>query len=157
MHRLVGVAIALALFGTVAACGRSHPRAAPSSSSVTSASTVAWARCMRAHGVDVPDSGSGAIQVQGGNGVTPQKIRTAMAACRSLRPSGGAGSSKLSMTDLVQLAHCMRQHGIDMPDPQPNGNGGFRIELPNNAQSDPRFAAAEQACGHGRALPLPGK
>jgi hypothetical protein len=46
----------------------------------------------------------------------------------------------------LAFARCMRQHGIDMPDPSPNG--GIEVKGgPGTANPDsPKFKAAEQAC-----------
>jgi hypothetical protein len=47
----------------------------------------------------------------------------------------------------------LRQHGINMPDPQFTA-GGIDQQPPTGADRDPRFKAAERACG--QSLP-PGK
>jgi hypothetical protein len=43
---------------------------------------------------------------------------------------------------MLAYARCMRQHGINIPDPKPDG--GIHIEGVN--PDDPKFKAAEQAC-----------
>jgi hypothetical protein len=52
--------------------------------------------------------------------------------------SAGAGSIQ---ADLAYV-RCMRQHGINMPDPTPDGG----VELRGFNPDDPRFKAAERAC-----------
>jgi hypothetical protein len=43
---------------------------------------------------------------------------------------------------------CMRQHGIDLPDPQVDADGGLDMEIPRSVNRDaPKFKAADQACG----------
>ena len=44
-------------------------------------------------------------------------------------------------------AKCMREHGIDMPDPDPSGKGTMRASGPGD---DPKkFEDAAKACGMG--------
>ncbi|HEX8073654.1 MAG TPA: hypothetical protein VF545_01600 [Thermoleophilaceae bacterium] len=55
-----------------------------------------WARCMRSHGVDVPDpqqAGSGTIKLGGPEGPDPAgpTFQRADATCRKLLPGAGAG------------------------------------------------------------------
>jgi hypothetical protein len=55
---------------------------------------------------------------------------------------------------MVEFAGCMREHGIDMPDPQ--ADGGIMIQRNDNGTvtngdnqidpSSPEFQAAEEAC-----------
>ena len=50
---------------------------------------------------------------------------------------------------MLAFAQCMRDHGIDMPDPQFNEDGGATIQAgPGGAidPDDPDFQAAEEAC-----------
>jgi hypothetical protein len=47
-------------------------------------------------------------------------------------------------------AKCMREHGVDMPDPDPTGKGGMRIGGPGD---DPKkFEEAAKACGLGMSV-----
>jgi hypothetical protein len=53
------------------------------------------------------------------------------------------------------LAHarCMREHGLDFPDPQFSEGGGATMRLGGGVNpEDPKFKAAEKACG-GSAMP----
>ena len=48
---------------------------------------------------------------------------------------------------LVEYAGCMRDQGIDMPDPDFSGEGGMMIELgPQNPGDAAEFEAAHQEC-----------
>ncbi len=150
MHvpRAVMVALLMATVVTGCSTGSGHPSKAKSSTDPGD-QQVAYARCMRQHGVNMPDpGGSGSMRIQTKKGQTMQDIQAAMAACRSKRPTNGGsgGAAGKSTLNLVAFARCMRQHGVDMADPQPNGSGGFRFSLPRNAKSNPRFATAERAC-----------
>jgi hypothetical protein len=72
-------------------------------------------------------------------------------------PSGGGGGGRIDDSDfqdaMLEYAACMREHGIDMPDPQfgADGEGGVMIGGPGPdgggqgpAQED--FEAADEAC-----------
>jgi hypothetical protein len=53
--------------------------------------------------------------------------------------------------DPIKLAQCMREHGINMPDPKEGSNGGVIIEAsPGDADSAPpdmdKMKAAHEAC-----------
>jgi hypothetical protein len=167
--RLAALVGALALTLAVAACGGGPKSGGVASlngsgqpTSTTSANSgkdseqaaLAFARCMRQHGVDMPDpqvSGN-AIMQKGPTGVKPDdpKFKAAQQACNKYMPNGGQPSkpNPQEQQQMLQFARCMRQHGIDMPDPGPNGgitiNGGNGRKGPN--PDDPKFKAAQQAC-----------
>ncbi|MDG6107586.1 hypothetical protein Daura_49325 [Dactylosporangium aurantiacum] len=106
-----------------------------------------FAKCMREHGVEVPDPGpDGNLQL--GGDVDRGKAAEAMSACQQLLPNGGT-LRNLSPEQLDQaraFAKCMREHGIDMPDPDPAsgiadllGNGAIDV-------NSPAFRDAANAC-----------
>ncbi|MET7419281.1 hypothetical protein [Dactylosporangium sp. NPDC005555] len=79
-----------------------------------------FAGCMREHGAEVPDPGPDG-ELDFGPDVDRAKVTEAMPACEKLLPGGGT-LSQLSPEQLEQarqFAKCMREHGIDMPDPDP--------------------------------------
>ena len=119
-----------------------------------------WARCMREHGIDVPDpdfgNGDAGIRV-GGPGFNPnsEKFRKAQKACGT--PFGEDGPPALSEAErqefqdaMLEFAQCMREHGVDMPDPEfgEGGRGVFRIGPGSGgAKGDTeQFEAAQEAC-----------
>jgi hypothetical protein len=135
---------------------------------------LAYARCMRENGVDMPDpqvtTGSGGevrIDQQGGAPVSKEKMAAAdqvyhhfMAAAA---PNGkGPAMSAEDQDKVLAFAKCMREHGIDMPDPNFSG-GGFTIQANSGSTTnssngskpldDPAFEAASKACSN----LLPGK
>jgi hypothetical protein len=126
---------------------------------------LAFARCMRQHGIDMPDpkfdaNGRVTQELKGGpgkNGPDDPKFKAAQQACQKLMPNGGRPTkpNPQEQQQMLQFARCMRQHGIDMPDPGPNGgievNGGPNTIKPD----DPKFKAAQQACQ--KLLPNAGK
>ncbi|WP_439383906.1 hypothetical protein [Amycolatopsis lexingtonensis] len=117
-----------------------------------------FAKCMREHGVDMPDpkpagDGSGGMAITlGGDGADASKIEGAQKACRHLMPNGGEMKppSAEELDKMRKDAKCMREHGIDMPDPDPSGKGTMRVGGPGD---DPKkFEEAAKACGMGMSV-----
>jgi outer membrane murein-binding lipoprotein Lpp len=113
-----------------------------------------FAKCMREHGVDMPDpkpagDGGMAVTLGGGDGVDRTKVDAAQNACKHLMPNGGEMKppSPEELDKMRKDAKCMRDHGIDMPDPDPTGKGAMRIGSPGDDPS--KFEAAAKACGLG--------
>jgi hypothetical protein len=130
-----------------------------------------FAQCMREHGIDIPDpkfdenggpvlfgSGSGGEQGQPGN----QEFEQANKDCEhfikdvvngSGRKPDPAEQKKLQEQALA-FAKCMRQHGIDMPDPKFQ-DGGVQITPGGTDPNDPKFQAAQKVCSKKAGLPKP--
>jgi hypothetical protein len=137
--------------------GSGDPRASPSASLSPEDAALAFARCMREHGIpmDDPKVGGGAngpISISiGGPGIDTEKLEAAQEACGGfMGVSGPKGTMPPDLLDkLVEYASCMREHGIDFPDPQTNG-GGVIIGGPGSKDaldpSSPKFQAAHEAC-----------
>ena len=116
-----------------------------------------FTKCMRDHGVDMPDpkpagdGKGGTIAIQG-EGADKEKIDNAQNACKHFLPNGGE-MKPMSAEELDKArkeAKCMRDHGIDMPDPDPSGKGAMRI---GGMGDDPKkFEAAAKACGLGMSV-----
>jgi hypothetical protein len=115
-----------------------------------------WAKCMRQHGINLPDPRFDAQ----GNMIPPEppavanaqaklKFKAADQACKQYEPSGGPPPSPPSAQERQQalaFARCMRQHGINVPDPQITANG-IAQPLPEGMdRDDPRLRAPRQAC-----------
>jgi len=136
--------------GIATAGGTASPSASPTASRNAEDAMLEFARCMRANGVDIPDpSGEGPITI-GPDGQEPADQATldkARKACEKYLPDiGGAGDRPdPKMQDrMLKFATCMREHGVDMPDPEFRGGGGS-FPLPDNADSK-EFKAAHEAC-----------
>ena len=138
--------------------------AAPSASLTPQDALLAYARCMREHGVDMPDpqfdetNGKFQVQVGAGSGAKPadkQKLDAAQQACQhfmqgvAFGPGGGEVDAE-TQEKLLAFSRCMREHGIDFPDPQFDGgrvmigggpNGGPAFD-PNSS----KFKDAQEAC-----------
>ncbi len=156
--------------GFTGACGKTHKPSIASASSARGAAAGPtpsvdpteqmrqFAQCMRDHGVDVPDPGSdsgGSVRITTSEG---SQATAAMQACQRLLPAGKlATPDPQQVEQLRQYAQCMRDHGVDMADPDPNG--GLNISKTGGAgpgrfdPDDPAFKAADEAC----ADKLPGK
>jgi hypothetical protein len=136
--------------------------AEPSASLSPEDAQLAFAECMRDHGIDVPDpetgggGGGGAVRI-GGRGENPEEFQAAMEECNEFLEAAGnfRGEPDPEQFDrMLEFAQCMRENGIDMPDPQ--AGGGIRIQRNDNGNvtngageidpESPEFQAAEEAC-----------
>lgn len=145
--------------------GGSGASAAPSASSDPYQQMLAYAACMRSHGLaDFPDpvpagnGQGGGFQIQGGPGsdLDPNSatMKAAMDACKSLMPTppagaGPGGSDSQGLQQALAYSKCMRDHGLtDFPDPQVSSDGGgISLKAPAGLDlNSPTFQAAQQAC-----------
>ena len=156
--------------GGVASLG-SHASKTSTTSSTAAGSTgggesspgsqaVAYAACMRSHGVaNFPDPkisthGNGvsvAIRVTPAITGNPH-FKSAQQACSKLMPGGGPGEGSShqitpqEQSQYLKAAACIRSHGIpNFPDPTFSG-GGVHIEHQGLNESSPAFKAAVHAC-----------
>ena len=148
---------------TAAPSGSAAPGASggPSASIDPEAAMLAFARCMREHGVDMPDpvigANGGTSVTIGGNGskpLDPKVMQAANEACKDLMPKTfGPGGGELTPEQkdaMLDFAKCMRDHGVDVADTDFSG-GGFSIQIDGSGKSgpspdDPTFKAADEAC-----------
>ena len=140
--------------------------ATPSASLDPEAAQLAFAECMRDHGINMPDpetsggAGGGAVQI-GGRGENRDEFQAALEDCEQFLEQAGSfrGEPDPEMLDkMLEFAGCMREHGIDMPDP--NSDGGITFQRNADGDSDsrisssagdidptsPEFQAAQEAC-----------
>jgi hypothetical protein len=121
---------------------------AGSSSKAKQQRALAFARCMRQHGINMPDPNP---DIDWGQEGQAPGWDAAWQACRQLLPpSDLSQSSPPSAQELGQLrafAVCMRAHDIDMSDPDPKtGNMTTGYVTRDQEQNDPAFKAASAAC-----------
>jgi hypothetical protein len=119
-----------------------------------------FAKCMREHGIDIPDpevDDQGRVRVRvggpGGGGARPdpKKLDEAQKACGGLMGGGGDGRGQIDPEErdaMVAFARCMREHGIDMPDPTGDGLVMRKDDDGGPDPSSERFQEAERACDH---------
>jgi hypothetical protein len=162
----MGFAVLALALGLTAACGAKakgpgvasahgggggNASASPTASVDPEEQSRLFAQCMREHGVDVPDPDpnqhGGAVRVQSSAGTN---IDAAMKACEKYLPTGKmATPDPQTLEKLRQFAQCMRDHGIDMPDPDAQ-SGGLKIKKSGGPDAfrpdDPAFEAAQKAC-----------
>ncbi len=156
------IAVAASLLAAGCGGGGGSPEVASVASSTTSATTppsgaVAFARCMRSHGVPgFPDpSGGGAFD---GSAIKHlvvgrSQMRAAQSACIHLLPNGivptapGYTITRADRIDYLKAAACMRRHGIpDFPDPTFPSNG-VKFTIPSSIdQNSPRVRSALPVC-----------
>ncbi len=160
--------IALCLAGLTLAAGLGACGSSGSSTSSSGGTTGAQfqarlnlAKCFRSHGINVPDPSPGGGVAGGGGGIfrelrnySQAQINSARQACQqyfaqafpqlNLTPAQRAQFQQ----QLVKFAQCMRSHGINIPDPQTGGAGGFgfRRTFGSIDRNSPAFQSASKAC-----------
>jgi hypothetical protein len=165
MRRILAVPVAVAAVLLAAGCtdsrspglataNGSHPSAASSAEN----DPVAFARCMRGHGQQVPDPApGGSWQFDPHPRGASAAWNNALQACQHFIPNFGSGAkprSQQEMEQLRQFAICLRANGIDASDPQVGGDRpgniiiGGRLGNLNRTQveADPGYKAAMAAC-----------
>ncbi len=157
MRRLL---VAMAAAGSLAAagCGDEGGTAGAAGDQPDDKAQLAFARCMREQGIEIPDPGPGGrpqgFRARIRRGTPPAKLRGALEECRKKTGGGPPPLSKEQQTELrdaaLKFARCMRANGIDIPDPGSAGEGpGIVIGGPNQPRLNPRspaFRRAEQKC-----------
>ena len=75
----------------------------------------------------------------------------ALGACGSSddggKPASSANRQDTAFEGALKFSKCMREHGIDMPDPQRVGKGGIKLTGGKGVNfDDPKMKAAQSAC-----------
>ena len=150
--RMVAVVTSMASVALLAvACGGSPPTTGAGSTYYQKA--VAYAQCMRSHGVpSFPDPNSQGqfppVQI-GRNGASQSAVGSAQNACRHLQPGGGTGTAQqqqVRTTQALDFSRCMRAHGVpDYPDPS-TVNGGIGYNLSGVDTGSPQYQSADRTC-----------
>jgi hypothetical protein len=111
-----------------------------------------FAGCMRKQGVDMPDpkqAANGLTMIEPPEDADPATLKRAQKACQKHLDSGlpapSAGDKEQAGKGALRFARCMREHGIDMPDPT---GEGIAIGPDSGIDpQDPAFQGAQKACG----------
>jgi hypothetical protein len=124
--------------------GAGGASASPSQSLDPQQAQLKFSQCMRENGVDMPDpDGSGRVQIKGKPG-DEGKMQAAMKKCEHFMQ--GAIAKRLDdpavRDQMLKFAQCMREHGVDIPDPQPGG--GLQLRVPKGG--DKKLETAQKAC-----------
>jgi hypothetical protein len=149
----------------LAACGGDDPAgASPSASRERQMrdAQLQFAKCMREHGIDMPDPtpGQRGINLRVPKGTSPDKVDAADSACRKylekVKPPELSEEQQKEFRDAALAnARCMREHGIDMPDPTFDSSGRATIRIRGGQgpgkgggldPDSPKFQAAQKAC-----------
>ena len=122
---------------------------------------VNFARCMRAHGVQMSDPYRQAGHIGLTVDTPPHDAKTARAYVRcghymqaliQIKEARTAALASSQLAALTRYAECMRAHDINMLDPTPRGelDLGDVPGMANNGfgRSSPQFRSADAACRH---------
>ncbi|BCB75101.1 hypothetical protein GCM10022251_35350 [Phytohabitans flavus] len=157
------VPVLICVLALAAACSPTTDPGVPTANSSGSAAQsagsgglTAYAKCIRDHGVNVPEPAQGVdarAWIRQQADANPAFDAAAMA-CVHLAPAdSGEHAQQVSAQELEQLrayAVCMRAHQIDVSDPTPQGSMtvGGRLKDASKAQleADPAYRAAHEAC-----------
>jgi hypothetical protein len=157
--RTTVILILLAAAPALVACGGSNDNNGSAKTDPEQAQ-LRFARCMREHGVDMPDpkptagGGPDRVEFKAGAGDNRGKLEAAQKACqkymRDAAPELSPEEEQKMRDDALAFARCMRSRGIDMPDPTFQEGGGVLIKVPGgrggDPESNPRFQAAQKDC-----------
>jgi hypothetical protein len=124
-----------------------------------------FAKCMREHGIDAPDPqrvGNGGIkQTVKTRPGSKAKMKAAQDACAKYQQIGGgkapsAAEQAKAKDSALAYAKCMRDNGVDMPDPKFSSGGGTTFSLGRSGKKggstggpnpdSPKFKAADKVC-----------
>jgi hypothetical protein len=157
IHILTAALLTMAALA-LAACGEEQNAGAPTvdRDQKMRDAQLAFARCMREHGIDMddPKPGERGIRLAIPKGVTPEKAEAADRACRkhleAVKPPEMSEEQQKEFREAA-LAHarCMREHGIDFPDPTFGENGQATIRIGKGSGVDPddlKFKKAQEEC-----------
>jgi predicted small secreted protein len=160
------VAVGLALCAaTLAACG-SNASGSGEDAAAQEEGRLEFAECMREHGVEMADPtpgqkgviiGGPAGKQTSGGAFNPDNPATkkALAACKGKLGDLGQEPSPQEQEefkeDALAFAECMREHGVDMPDPQFDSEGHVQIRIggPGGhrpSPESPAFQKAQETC-----------
>ncbi|MCC6832360.1 MAG: hypothetical protein IT200_13520 [Thermoleophilia bacterium] len=115
----------------------------------SSTTGIAWGARRTVAAVCVAFAGL-ALVAAGCGGDDAQGVARAEDAAAST--TGTTGTSTVSQADrdeaLLKFAKCMREQGVDYPDPQPDENGNLRPQRPDATGTGDRaeFQTAQEAC-----------
>jgi len=136
---------------------------------------LAFAQCMRDHGIDMPDpqvnSDGRAVFTAGqaageGAPLDQAKMDEAQQACqeyldkvKSDMPAPDPAEMEERKQQMLDFAQCMREHGVDMADPQfSTDGGGLQVSLggPGMDPSSPAWKEANETCATQVGMEQPG-
>jgi hypothetical protein len=157
--KIVPLLAALAATASLVACGAekedpAQPASAQTQEAKNRKAMLDFARCMRENGVDMPDPqfDGGRVTMRQDGKTNPETARAAEKACAKYRdavkpPEMSDEQKEEFKKRALENARCMREHGIDMPDPQFDENGGAQMRLGRGIDPESaKFKKAQEAC-----------
>jgi hypothetical protein len=169
MRRILVVPVLMVALAVTVACGKDsgdRPTAKGGGSASAAGSFQEFVKCMREHGQNLPDADpdSGNVAITPPAGADSAGWNAAMRACQQFMPGGGQGDppDQQELEALRQFAACMREHGVETTDPDPNTGksqfgGRFANMRRNEILNDPTYQAADLACRDKLPSPEPAK
>jgi hypothetical protein len=148
--RIAAALLAASTLASLGACAEDDSSAGDRRAEMHEAG-LEFARCMRENGVDMPDPRPGGGLALRARPVDDHAaIERAHEKCRKhlekVRPPELSEEDRAEFRDrALKFARCMREQGIDMPDPQFEGGGRVRMTMRENPD-DPAFKAAHEKC-----------
>lgn len=141
-----------------------------------------YTQCMRDHGIDMPDpefgsaTGGGVVVRQvtkgsdgDGSALDPESpaFKDADAECQPLLRAA-VGSTEIDPAQQAEMreqmlafAQCMRDHGVDFPDPTFSDDGGISVHVGSDDDGpsgldpdDPKVEAAMEECSSSTGAPM---
>jgi len=159
---MLASAVVVVVFSVLATgCGGGTPAVANIASTASAATAaqsapVAFARCMRSHGVRTFPDPNASGQFEGVQlkrvGVSASQVRAAQSSCNYLLPNGMPVAPPYTITradqiDYLKGAACVRRHGFPgFPDPTFRNND-VQLNIPASIdQNSPQFKRAAATC-----------
>jgi hypothetical protein len=117
---------------------------------------AALRECLQKSGITLPERAPGRGLLGGllgrssrlPKGVTPAQLRAALQKCGFLRGFGGARrrlNDPVFKQALARFAACMRENGVNVPEPNTSGNGPV-FDTKGLSTQSPQFRVAEAKC-----------
>lgn len=122
---------------------------------------VAWAKCLREHGIQVQDPEPGG-KPRVDESVPKEAMDAAADACRAYNPNWGKPPPPPDPAQVEQqrkFAQCMRDHGFNWADPGPDGRPVDAPDAGGRGHPTPAKPGSGQAmreCAAGAGMPIEG-
>jgi hypothetical protein len=146
---LVASTLALCIVGLAACGGGGSGSDGGGGSASREEAGLEFAECMRGHGVETEDPKPGQNIEIGGDPNDPA-TKKAEAACNGKLDKVAQETTPEEDEEFKEgwlaFAQCVREQGIEMPDPQFLGAGKVHLSISGIDTSSPAFEAAREAC-----------
>lgn len=105
-------------------------------------------KCLREHGLKVPEPkpGEDSRGLTIGGDLSKEEMEKALKACAGKSGAGaGGGITQADKDKMLKHAQCMRKNGYNMPDPKFDGSMAQAMPMPKGAELK-KFESASKAC-----------